>query len=105
MYPQMLRRIKVAFVLSVIGKERLGGREGLLLPLLFDLGCGQLVAGAWGVAPLGAGHGQFRLVPTGLPHPYLLLWWGCVGLYVVLGQAVQVVPWLTFLLQGIGGFG
>ena len=67
-------------VLVMLLEEGVGGRECFLSLLLFVLGWVRLVAGAGGVAPLGAGHGQFRLATKELPRPPLLLWRGCVGL-------------------------
>ena len=104
MSPRMLRQIEVAPVLVVIVEEGVGRREGLLFPILFALGWGVLVVGAWGVAFMGAGRGQFQLLPTELPRPPLLMWWDYVGLYVVLGRVVRVAHQLSLRLQGLGGF-
>ena len=63
----------MAPVLVLIVEEGVEGSEDSLFLLLFALGWGGLVDVTWGVETLGAGHGQFRLVPTEFPRPPLLL--------------------------------
>ena len=54
--------------------EEVEGEEGYIGFPLSVLGWSREVVGVWWVEPLGAGSYLFRLAPTGLLLPPLLLW-------------------------------